>query len=440
MLLSIVPTRVLLKSSCSNDWMSHGHTEPSSSSSTMSSTAATHPFVLLSHEDFSDILEASRIRVTSADSQVSIPPRRYHPHHSSSTSLYRISKSYKPVQHHPSISRISQSRIQQTLKHAWAASTMEKYAGGVQHFNAFCDRENVDTCFRLPASEFLLCAFASSRSGEIAGTTVRNEISAIRAWHILNDVHYHGSLRLSYVLKGVENLRPESSKRPPRPPITVQMLLFLHHDLDLNNPFDACVEFAATSAFWGQIRLGEILSPTQDNWDLELIPSQHHMRPPHTSAGSRLLHLPNTKVAGRKGENISLCRQYGPSDPTSTFTNHMRINDIPADYPLYSYKISASKYRALTKRKFLSRCNEVWSKHGLPISTGHSFRIGGTTELLLAGVAPHIVKLMGRWSSDAFLTYWRNLEIVAPLHAELLEHRIKGILKKTKPKRSTTTP
>ncbi|KIK32047.1 hypothetical protein CY34DRAFT_40586, partial [Suillus luteus UH-Slu-Lm8-n1] len=69
----------------------------------------------------------------------------------------------------------------------------------------------------------------------------------------------------------------------------------------------------------------------------------------------------------------------------------------------------------LTKRKFLLVCNSVWGAHGLPRISGHCFRIGGTTELLLRNVPPHIVKVMGRWSSDSFLRYWRNLEHIAPL-------------------------
>ncbi|KAF9218783.1 hypothetical protein BS17DRAFT_642718, partial [Gyrodon lividus] len=61
----------------------------------------------------------------------------------------------------------------------------------------------------------------------------------------------------------------------------------------------------------------------------------------------------------------------------------------------------------LTQKKFLARCNSIWTSKGIPVSAGHSFRIGGTTELLLAGVPPDIVKALGRWSSDAFLCYWR---------------------------------
>jgi hypothetical protein len=47
---------------------------------------------------------------------------------------------------------------------------------------------------------------------------------------------------------------------------------------------------------------------------------------------------------------------------------------------------------------------------------GHSFRIGGTVKLLLARVAPQVVASIGGWSSNAFLTYWRKLEKIIPLH------------------------
>ncbi|KIK93936.1 hypothetical protein PAXRUDRAFT_143952 [Paxillus rubicundulus Ve08.2h10] len=53
-------------------------------------------------------------------------------------------------------------------------------------------------------------------------------------------------------------------------------------------------------------------------------------------------------------------------------------------------------------------------------TTGHSFCIGGTTELLLAGVPPDVVKALGHWSSDTFLHYWCSLELLAPLHIENL--------------------
>ncbi|KIK78586.1 hypothetical protein PAXRUDRAFT_80365, partial [Paxillus rubicundulus Ve08.2h10] len=79
---------------------------------------------------------------------------------------------------------------------------------------------------------------------------------------------------------------------------------------------------------------------------------------------------------------------------------------------------SSRGWHCLTRKKILARCNSIWTSNGIPASAGHSFRIGGTIELLLAGVPPDVVKALDRWSSDAFLRYWRSLELLAPLHIE----------------------
>ena len=36
---------------------------------------------------------------------------------------------------------------------------------------------------------------------------------------------------------------------------------------------------------------------------------------------------------------------------------------------------------------------------------GHSFMIGAATSAARAGVLAHLIKAMGRWSSDAFMVY-----------------------------------
>ncbi|KAF9224483.1 hypothetical protein BS17DRAFT_641968, partial [Gyrodon lividus] len=106
-------------------------------------------------------------------------------------------------------------------------------------------------------------------------------------------------------------------------------------------------------------------------------------------------------------------------DPIAAINNHLNINKIPPNLPLFSY-LSTRGWRCLTKKILLACCNSIWLAAGIPAITGHSFRIGGTTELLLTGVPPDIVKALGRWSSDAFLRYWHSLELLAPLHMENL--------------------
>ncbi|KAJ7101600.1 hypothetical protein C8R43DRAFT_1047893 [Mycena crocata] len=310
------------------------------------------------------------------------------------------------------------TQVQETLQHAWSASTLDKYDNGLAHFHAFCDKHDVSHPFRLPASEFLLCAFASSHARTHASGTVGNKLSGVRAWHITNDVRWYGSLRLSYVLKGIDNLAPDAL--PPRPPITLDMLWFLYDNLDFSDPFDVAVFACAVVAFWCQCRLGEILSTTERLFDPKLIPTVSDLKPPCTSAGSRLLHLPNTKVKRRKGEDTFMSKQRGFADPLSAVDKHLAMNALAGNDPLFAYRTRNGGILALTKRKFMARCNSIWGRFGLPLSTGHCFRIGGTTELLLAGVPPDVVRILGRWSSDAFLRYWRSLERIAPLHVELL--------------------
>ena len=113
-----------------------------------------------------------------------------------------------------------------------------------------------------------------------------------------------------------------------------------------------------------------------------------------------------------------LCFQSGASDPIWCMENHLRINDIPLDLPLFSY-VCGGMWTALSKKKLLNWCNAIWIANGEPhVISGHSFRIGGTTELLLRGIPPDVIKTLGRWESDSFLAYWRSVESLAHIHLE----------------------
>jgi hypothetical protein len=65
-----------------------------------------------------------------------------------------------------------------------------------------------------------------------------------------------------------------------------------------------------------------------------------------------------------------------------------------------------------SKKVWRKRLDELLTEAGLPTMQGHTVRIGGATQLLLHGVKPLVVKVMGRWSSDAFQTYWRNIAVI----------------------------
>lgn len=197
------------------------------------------------------------------------------------------------------------------------------------------------------------------------------------------------------------------------------MLVYLHESLDFSCALDICVFACALCVFWTQARLGELLPTNSSLTAPGSIPRRRHLLEPTSAMGSRSLHFPRTKLSQIKGEEAIITRQLAPCDPVDTMDAHLLENVPIGDDPLFVYN-NASGRKCLTKKVFLSRCNDIWALEGLPRISGHSFRIGGTTHLLESGVAPDVVKKTGRWSSDSFLRYWRGSDSIIPLHTENL--------------------
>ncbi|KAG2741731.1 hypothetical protein P692DRAFT_201842220 [Suillus brevipes Sb2] len=275
-------------------------------------------------------------------------------------------------------------RIRHALDHDWADSTLSKYRSVVS--------KHVPSLVRCPASDQLLCTFAASHVGLISGDTVYNHLSALQAWHAYNNKPWLGGVRLNYIINGISNLALSSSVRPSCPPVTHTML-------------PNC--------------LGKLPSPWEKSFDTSHIVCGKHIFPPFNNNGSCIIHLPFTTVKKMRGEDVVICHQCDASDPITSIELNLSLNQILPNLPFFSFH-SPQDIRCLTKRKFLARCNEIWSAAGIPTASGHSFRIVGTTELLLAGVPPSVVQSLSCWSSDAFLRYWRSLKLIAPLHVENL--------------------
>ena len=308
----------------------------------------------------------------------------------------------------------TKDHVSRAIHGSLADSTLKRYTGTIKQFIRFCDKERIPEHLRFPADEFVLCAFAASSLGKHAGETPRSRLSALKAWHVAHNMEWRGSPRLRYVLNGVHNSAPGSSRRPPCPPINATMLSQLVQNLDLNAPLDAAVAACAATAFWGQCRLGELLPPSSFSLLSTPLPSRSDFKRSVRNPQACLLHLPHTKTH-RHGQDIVLVNQWAPINPISLLKNQIRVNNVMNDAHIFSYT-SADGPLSLSKNIFLQRCNAIWLLLGYPRTTGHSFHIGGTTELLIAGTPPDIVKATKRWSSESFLRYWRSLDALVPQH------------------------
>jgi hypothetical protein len=133
------------------------------------------------------------------------------------------------------------------------------------------------------------------------------------------------------------------------------------------------------------------------------------------SAGASF-HIPWTKTTKEDGATITLTACNDHLCPIKALTFHFSMNhQIPDNAPLFAF-MSTSGYSLPTKSFFLSTCSSIWEAAGLPPVQGHSFRIGGASELLTAGVSPEVVACLGGWTSLAFLLYWRKVEHILPMN------------------------
>ena len=295
--------------------------------------------------------------------------------------------------------------------------TLSNYAAGLIKFMQFCDDFDIPETARMPAAEPFLCIFITAHgAGKVGKGTLTSWLTGLKLWHTINGAPWLGKAHLSRAVKGATSFAPPSSTRPPRLPVMIDHLRTMKSNIQLSNPFDAAVWAIACIAFWSQCRLIELcvdglFNPTQH------APKSTPLKSRKTSTGVEYggFFSPSTKTK-RTGEWICWTDSRCTCSTLTAFANHRKQNfHTPGHAPLFAYAMPDGSWAPMKWSSFMDRCNEAWhSPFSMPM-TGHSFRLGGTTHLLLLSVDPFIVMVQGRWKSNALLTYWRNCEQVLPL-------------------------
>ncbi|KAH7870088.1 uncharacterized protein C8R40DRAFT_1175998 [Lentinula edodes] len=243
-------------------------------------------------------------------------------------------------------------------------------------------------------------------AGHYAGTSVKNYVHGVRAWHIIHGIEWKTDKdSFDTMIHGAERLQPERSRRKKRMPFTQDYIAKLLEDFNISDPFNAACGACLTTSFYCTARVAT------DRNGFE----------------TTVLHVPRTKSNQLGGEDLYFSKQLGSTDPESLFQNHLAVNKPNASEHLFSYRHKSDR-RPLTKHALIQRISKAAKNRGLPVLQGHGIHIGATLEYLLRGVPFDAVRVIGRWKSDAFLLYLRkHAEIMAPymqpeLHQELIRY------------------
>lgn len=211
--------------------------------------------------------------------------------------------------------------------------------------------------------------------------------------------------KLDLMLTGLKKSHPSTTRK--RMPITYPVLVQLcAHVSECQPRYNAIMLRAVFSvAFFGFLRCGEFTANSNFDHELHLCVGDVTF---DTQEAKVTIHLKTSKTDPfRKGIDIVLFPNQLTVCPYHNLFNYINIRgpSAPKD-PLF---ITANK-QVLTRTLFLDMLKTVLHSCGLNTATytGHSFRIGAATSAANGNVEDHMIKTLGRWSSDCYQRYIRT--------------------------------
>ena len=106
-----------------------------------------------------------------------------------------------------------------------------------------------------------------------------------------------------------------------------------------------------------------------------------------------------------KGVYVCVGRTNSSLCPVAAILGYLAIRP-PGRGPLFIFRDGTP----LTRDRFVREVRAALSAAHIDHQaySGHSFRIGAATMAAQAGLPPHLIKMLGRWSSDAYQVYIRT--------------------------------
>ena len=124
------------------------------------------------------------------------------------------------------------------------------------------------TKHRASADPTVLATFISTLIGIYGGSTIKNFVYGVRAWHIVHGIPWKiEENEVQVLLTARKCLTPATSSKALKVPWTINNLTTICSTLDPNHPIDATVLACLTTAFWGTTCLGEVTVPKLDGFD-----------------------------------------------------------------------------------------------------------------------------------------------------------------------------
>lgn len=257
----------------------------------------------------------------------------------------------------------------------------------------------------LPASEETLIRFCAHLADTLHHSSIKVYLSAVRSLHIEEGLPdpLVGCLQLQRILRGIK--RHKGSNQPKRQPITSDLMLIIHRSLDFSVHNHTMLWAACCVGFFGFLRTGNftVNSPfdpaihlTVNNIQADSLSDPKSFR----------IHIKCSKMDPfRQGCYIYIGTGKQDLCPVRGLVQFLHLHGSALG-PLFLL----SDGTPLSCQWLASSIRSIFSStRVLGCFSGHSFRIGAATSAASRGVPDHLIKTLGRWSSDTYHLYIRTL-------------------------------
>lgn len=299
---------------------------------------------------------------------------------------------------------------------AIAQSTSESYRTGLNCFLRFASLSLVSYAGLPDLTEDLLIYFVTHCHSvlRLRFSTIKLYLCGIRFAYLqagkyspLADTDQHKLLRLSTICRAIRKQQGQATK--PRLPITYHILQQIVTLLrsGVFSPF-LCLMFEAAClvAFYGFLRCGEFTVKHSFDPAFNLCIGDISFVNHNQSVTIRLKSSKTDPF--RKGvpvilyANSSLC-------PLTSLRKYLQSR-TRMHHSLQDPLFISDNHVALTRTVFISKLKVLLQtlNHDHTSYSGHSFRIGAATSAAQAHVPDHLIKTLGRWTSDSYTRYIRT--------------------------------
>ena len=221
--------------------------------------------------------------------------------------------------------------------------------------------------------------------------------------------------RVKVQLKGLELARTKKKH-----PIDWGLVIRLIDSVDFSEPDSVVFCAILTIGVAALLRLGEILISNKKKIQPERVLRKGHFAfyPSRENPKFMSIYLPYSKT-DKYGNGITICV---PANPNSLYcpvryalllTKHCGITD-----PVFVWPNGT----LITKSSFITKLRQHLKFLGIDHKqfSGHSLRRGGAISAKAAGASDALIKLLGRWRSDAYLFYLNH----TPAHIQKLNEAL----------------